>query len=134
MVGSIEPFIKGLYNAAPKCKKCGEVRQYWDDELCVNCRTQESTKKMFGGYPQPLFTKEQIKEIRREIESDEYKIPIVCLPPITKEDIIWAVRHPNRKRKVPNVIELKHELTAEEEETLIKLIDYHKETLKLLAE
>lgn len=134
MVGSIEPFIKGLYNVAPKCKKCGEVRQYWDDELCVKCRTQESTKKMFGGSPQPLLTKEQVEEIRREIQSDESKIPIVCLLPITKEDIIWAIRHPNRKRKAPNVVELRHELTAEEEEMLTKLIEYHKETLKLLAE
>ena len=134
MVGSIEPFIKGLYNVAPKCKKCGEVRQYWDDELCVKCRTQESTKKMFRGSPQSLFTKEQVEKIREEIQSDESKIPIVCLPPITMDDIIWAIRHPNRKRKAPNVIELRHELTAEEEELLIKLIEYHKETLKLLAE
>jgi len=74
------------------------------------------------------------ERICKEIQSDESKIPIVCLPPITKEHIIWAIRHPNRKRKAPNVIELRHELTAEEEELLIKLIEYHKETLKLLAE
>ena len=76
-----------------------------------------------------------VEKIREEIQSDESKIPIICLPPmITKEDIIWAIRHPNRKRKAPNVIELRQELTAEEEEMLIKLIEYHKETLKLLSE
>ena len=134
MVGSIEPFIKGLYNVAPKCKKCGEVRQYWDDELCIKCRTQESTKKMFGGSPQPLFTKQEVKRVREVLSADDKAIPIICMPPITREDIIWAIRHPNRKRKASNVIELRQELTAEEEEMLIKLIEYHKETLKLLAE
>lgn len=134
MVGSIEPFIKGLYNVAPKCKKCGEVRQYWDDELCIKCRTQESTKKMFGGSPQPLFTKQEVKRVREILSADDKAIPIICMPPITREDIIWAIRHPNRKRKASNVIELRQELTAEEEEMLIKLIEYHKETLKLLAE
>ena len=96
--------------------------------------TNNIKNKNFRGYSQPLLSKEQVEKIRKEIQSDEYKIPIVCLPPITREDIIWAIRHPNRKRKAPNVIELKHELTPEEEETLIKLIDHHKETLKLLAE
>ena len=134
MSEGFEPFIKGLYDAAPKCKKCGEPREYWDDKLCTKCRTQEFTKERFGRCPLPLLSKKQIEEIRKEMQSDEHTIPIVCLPPITREDIIWAIRHPNRKRKVPNVIELKHELTPEEEETLIKLIDYHKETLKLLAE
>lgn len=134
MVGSIEPFIRGLYNVAPKCKKCGEVRQYWDDELCIKCRTQESTKKMFGGSPQPLLSKEQIEKIRKEIQSDDSIIPIICLPPITKEDIIWAIRHPNRKRKASNVIELRQELTAEEEEKLMEAIERHREALKLLAE
>ena len=96
--------------------------------------TDSDINNILKDLPQPLFTKEQVEEIHKEIESDKYKIPIVCLPPITKEDIIWAIRHPNRKRKAPNVIELKQELTAEEEEMLIKLIEYHKETLKLLAE
>ena len=99
-----------------------------------NVEHKNLQKKMFGGYPQPLLSEEQVKKIREEIQSDDSKIPIVCLPPITKEDIIWAIRHPNRKRKASNVIELRQELTAEEEEMLIKLIEYHKETLKLLAE
>ena len=134
MVGSIEPFIRGLYNVAPKCKKCGEVRQYWDDELCIKCRTQESTKKMFRGYPQPILTKEQVEKIRKEIQSDESTIPIVCLPPITKEDIVWAIRHPNRKRKNVNVVELRQELTPEELKILEDAIERHEEALKLLAE
>ena len=39
------PFIKGLYNAAPKCKECGEMREYWDDELCVKCRKKKEVKE-----------------------------------------------------------------------------------------
>ena len=35
------PFIEGLYNAAPKCRKCGEMREFWDDELCIRCRKKE---------------------------------------------------------------------------------------------
>lgn len=135
MVGSIEPFIRGLYNAAPKCKKCGEVRQYWDDELCIKCRTQESTKKMFGGSPQPLFTKQEVERVREILSADDKAIPIICIPPITREDIIWAIRHPNRKRSKLQWQELKSgELTPEEEKILIDIIEYHKESLKLLAE
>jgi RecJ-like exonuclease len=44
-VGSIEPFIKGLYNVAPKCKECGDMREYWDDELCVKCRKKKEVKE-----------------------------------------------------------------------------------------
>ncbi len=46
MVGSIEPFIRGLYNVAPKCIECGEIRQYWDDELCVKCRKKKESERM----------------------------------------------------------------------------------------
>ena len=28
MVGSIEPFIRGLYNVAPKCEICGDIAQF----------------------------------------------------------------------------------------------------------
>ena len=45
MVGSIEPFIRGLYNVAPKCIECGEIRQYWDDELCVKCRRKKEQEE-----------------------------------------------------------------------------------------
>ncbi len=109
MVGSIEPFIRGLYNVAPKCKKCGEIRQYWGDELCVKCR----------------------------LEIDKSTIPVIPLPPveITREDVIWAIRHPNRKKSKVQWQELKSgELTPEEEKILIDMIEYHKESLKLLAE
>ena len=45
MVGSIEPFIRGLYNVAPKCIECGEMREYWDDELCVKCRRKKEQEE-----------------------------------------------------------------------------------------
>lgn len=64
MVGSILPFIKGLYNVAPKCEFCKEIAQFRiieDDRteryLCAKCleifeiaeRHKESLK-MLGEY------------------------------------------------------------------------------------
>lgn len=46
MSEGFEPFIKGLYDAAPKCKECGEMREYWDDELCVKCRKKKEAEGM----------------------------------------------------------------------------------------
>lgn len=54
MVGSIEPFIKGLYNVAPKCKECGDMREYWDDELCIKCRKKKENEEMIDFKPCPF--------------------------------------------------------------------------------
>lgn len=83
------------------------------------------------GSPQPHFTKQEIKRIREVLSADDRAIPIIYIPPKTREDVIWAIRHPNRK-KPPYALELKHELTAEEEEEMVKLIEYYKGTIKLL--
>ena len=81
------------------------------------------------------FTEEQAKVIREQILSDDSTIPLICLPPqFTKEDIIYAIRHPNKKRPRPQyVIEMRSELTPEEKEVLKQLMDRHKEALGLLA-
>lgn len=83
------------------------------------------------GNPQPHFTKQEIKRIREVLSADDRAIPIICIPPATRDDVIWAVRHPNRKRP-SYALELKHELTAEEEEEMVKLIEHYRGTIKLL--
>ena len=43
VVGSFEPFIRGLYNVAPKCVDCGEIAQFIVERdgkevyLCTKC-------------------------------------------------------------------------------------------------
>ena len=82
------------------------------------------------------FTEEQIKKVREQILFDDSTIPLICLPPLfTREDIIYAIRHPNKKRPRPQyAIELRSEITPEEEKILAELMERHKETLRLLAE
>ena len=82
-----------------------------------------------------IFSEEQIKKVREQILSDDSILPI-CLPPLfTREDVIYAIRHPNKKRPRPQyAIELRSEITPEEEKILAELMERHKETLRLLAE
>ena len=83
-----------------------------------------------------IISEEQADKIREEIMADDLTIPILCLPPMfTREDVIWAIRHPNKKRpRSQYAVELRSELTPEEEKILAEVIERHKETLKLLAE
>ena len=83
-----------------------------------------------------IFTEVQIKKVREQIQSDDSSIIPICLPPLfTREDIIYAIRHPNKKRPRPQyAIELRSEITPEEEKILAELMERHKETLRLLAE
>lgn len=81
--------------------------------------------------PQPHFTKQEIERIREILLADDRAIPLICFPPATRDDVIWAIRHPNRK-KPPYALELRCEPTAEEEEEMVKLIEHYKGTIKLL--
>ena len=58
MSRGIVPYLVGLHNLAPKCKECGEIREYWDDELCVKCRKKKESERMTEERPIDMIVKQ----------------------------------------------------------------------------